>query len=118
MPNQSTKLVIPYPQAAPDYPRPVTAPVPKKKPRPQSSQPAPKPATPPPPISDTPEVHVDDPDPQSSLQTQLLDIIVSLHVYTDEDLSQLYARTRLRHPHIPSSAVEAAISTVQAVIDG
>lgn len=117
MPSQSARLTVPYSQAPPNYPRPVTVPVPKPKPRPQSAQSLPKPSTPPP-TSDTPEVHVDDPDPQSTLQSQLLDIIIALHVYTDQDLAQLYARTRLRHPHISSAAVEAAISTVQAIIDG
>ena len=104
------------------YTRPVSALCKKVTPQTQKLD---KPSTPPPPVevtpvpvSDTPEVHLDDPDPQSSLQSQLLSIIVSMRIYTDSDLSSLFQRTRLTHPHLPVPVLDAAISTIQSIIDG
>jgi hypothetical protein len=56
-------------------------------------------------------------DPGTEMKRQLLAIIIARRWTEDEQLSELYSRTREAHKHLDESILEDAISFVQYSLD-
>lgn len=66
---------------------------------------------------DTPYVGSQEQDPSTELKRQLLALIIAQRWTEDEQLSELYSRTREAHKHLEEAMVEDAIAFVQYSLD-
>lgn len=66
---------------------------------------------------ETPYVGSEEQDPGTEMKRQLLAIIIAQRWTEDEQLSELYSRTREAHKHLDEAILEEAISFVQYSLD-